>query len=116
MEVIPTQYGRLIIKKIQSKDNSSTDNPESIHIVINPLKDVVKSFMKRLTVKINNDKTSIVAISITDPTVKKAEVFLDNLIQIYNEDVAEDKSFRQHFQIYCQSIEIDCCRAGWSGE
>jgi hypothetical protein len=63
----------LIIKKIQSKDNS-TDNPESIHIVINPLKDVVKSFMKRLTVKINND--SIVAISITDPTVKKAEVFL----------------------------------------
>jgi hypothetical protein len=46
--------------------------------------------MKRLTVKINNDKTSIVAISITDPTVKKAEVFL---IQIYNEDVAEDKSF-----------------------
>jgi hypothetical protein len=35
MEVIPTQYGRLIIKKIQSKDNSSTDNPESIHIVIN---------------------------------------------------------------------------------
>jgi hypothetical protein len=32
--------------------------------------------MNRLTVKINNDKTSIVAISITDPTVKKAEVFL----------------------------------------
>jgi hypothetical protein len=48
--------------------------------------------MNRLTVKINNDKTSIVAISITDPE-KKAEVFLDNLIQIYNEDVAEDKSF-----------------------
>jgi hypothetical protein len=38
MEVIPTQYGRLIIKKIQSKDNSSTDNPESIHIVIILLK------------------------------------------------------------------------------
>jgi hypothetical protein len=51
MEVIPTQYGRWLSKKIQSKDNSSTDNP-SIHIVINPLKDVVKSFMKRLTVKI----------------------------------------------------------------
>jgi hypothetical protein len=75
------------LSKKQSKDNSSTDKPESIHIVINPLKDVVKSFMNRLTVKINNDKTSIVAISITDPTVKKAEVFLDNLIQIYNEDV-----------------------------
>jgi hypothetical protein len=32
--------------------------------------------MKRLTVKINNDKTSIVAISITDPTVKKSRSFL----------------------------------------
>jgi hypothetical protein len=63
-------------------------------------------------VKINNDKTSIVAISITDPTVK-AEVFLDNLIQIYNEDVAEDKSFISDntSKFYCQSIEIDCCRA-----
>jgi hypothetical protein len=91
--------------------------PESIHIVISPLKDVVKSFMKRLTVKINNDKTSIVAISITDPTVKKAEVFLDNLIQIYNEDVAEDKSFiSDNTSKFGQSIEIDCCRAGWSGE
>jgi uncharacterized protein involved in exopolysaccharide biosynthesis len=57
--------------------------------------------------KINNDKTSIVAISITDPTVKKAEVFLDNLIQIYNEDVAEDKFyFRQHFQIYCNRLRL----------
>lgn len=92
MEVIPTPYGRLIIKKIQSKDNN-IDNFQSIHIVILPLKDVVKSFMSRLKVLIINDKSSIVAISITDPTIKKAEVFLDNLIQIYNEDVAEDKNF-----------------------
>lgn len=91
-EVIPTLYGRLIINKIQSMDNN-TDNPQSVHIVINPLKDVVKSFMKRLKVMIINDKSSVVAISITDPTIKKAEIFLDNLIQIYNEDVAEDKSF-----------------------
>jgi tyrosine-protein kinase Etk/Wzc len=93
MEVIPTPYGRLIIKKSQSKENNSADTPQSIHIVIDPLKDVVKSFMKRLTVQVINDKTSVVAVSITDPTVKKAEFFLDNLIQIYNEDVAEDKSF-----------------------
>jgi capsular exopolysaccharide synthesis family protein len=92
MEVIPTLYGRLIIKKNQSKDSNSY-NFQSIHIVINPIKDVVKSFMKRLNVAIINDKSSVVAISITDPTVKKAEVFLDNLIQIYNEDVAEDKNF-----------------------
>ncbi|MFV8345391.1 GumC family protein [Flavobacterium sp. ZB4P13] len=93
MELIPTPYGRLIIKKIQSKDNNSTDNPQSIHIVINPLEEVVESFMKRLKVEPINEKSSVVAISVTDPVVKKAEVFLDNLIQIYNEDVAADKDF-----------------------
>lgn len=93
MEFIPTLYGRLIIKKIQYKNNNSTDNTQSILIVINPLKDVVKKYMKRLKVLAINDKSSVVAISIADPTIKKAEAFLDNLIQIYNEDVAEDKNF-----------------------
>lgn len=91
-EVIPTKYGRLIIKKNKSKNNK-TSNPQSIHIVIKPLKDVVKSFMKRLKVAIINTKSSVVAISVTDPKIEKAEVFLDNLIQNYNEDVAEDKNF-----------------------
>ena len=88
-ELIPTLYGRLIINKIQNQVN----NKQSIHIVISPLKDVVKDYMKRLKVVIINDKSSVVAISIADPTIKKAEAFLDNLIQIYNEDVAEDKYF-----------------------
>jgi len=93
MEFIPTPYGRLIIKKSQTKDNNSTDNHKSIRIVINPIDKVVESFMKRLKVEPINEKSSVVAISITDPVVKKAEAFLDNLIQTYNEDVAADKSF-----------------------
>ena len=35
----------------------------------------------------------MVEISITDPITKRAEDFLDNLIQIYNEDAAADKSY-----------------------
>lgn len=93
VELIPTPYGRLIIKKIKSKDNNSTDNHQSIRIVINPLGDVVESFRNRLKVKPISKTSSIVAISITDPVVKKAEAFLDNLIQIYNEDAAADKTF-----------------------
>lgn len=89
-ELIPTRFGSLTINKTQYQDNN---NKQSIHIVISPLKDVVKDYMERLKVVINNDKSSVVSISIADPTIKKAEAFLDNLIQIYNEDVAEDKYF-----------------------
>jgi len=92
MELISTPYGRLIIKKSQSKNNNNTDNNQSIHIVINPIDKVVESFMLRLKVEPINEKSSVVAISVTDPVVKKAEAFLDNLIQIYNEDVAADKT------------------------
>lgn len=92
-ELIPTLYGRLFISKSKFKGNNSTDNPQSIRIVINPLEDVVESFRKRLEVMPINEKSSIVAISITDPVVKKSEAFLDNLIQIYNEDAAADKNF-----------------------
>ena len=35
----------------------------------------------------------LLTISIVDPITQKAELFLDNLIQIYNEDAAADKSF-----------------------
>lgn len=93
VELIPTLYGRLIIKKNQSKDNDSNNNHQSIRIVINPLGDVVESFRNRLKVKPISKTSSIVTVSITDPVEKKAEAFLDNLIQIYNEDAAADKTF-----------------------
>lgn len=91
-ELIPTLYGRLIINKIQEESNSNK-NYQAIRIVVSPLKDVVKDYIKRLKVIIINDKSSVVELSIADPTIKKAEAFLDNLIKIYNEDVAEDKYF-----------------------
>jgi capsular exopolysaccharide synthesis family protein len=37
--------------------------------------------------------SSVVELSIVDPVTKKAEIFLDNLVQIYNEDAVADKNF-----------------------
>ncbi|MFV8341095.1 GumC family protein [Flavobacterium sp. XS2P39] len=90
-EQIQTKYGRLIITK--STSNRFNDYKKSITILISPLENVVGSFQRRLKVEPVSKTSSVVAVSISDPVVKKAEAFLDNLIQIYNEDAAADKNF-----------------------
>ncbi|MFV8392995.1 GumC family protein [Flavobacterium sp. LB2P6] len=92
-EEISTQYGRLIITKSKLYNNKAKDNHKSIDIIISPLENVVASFQGRLKVEPISKTSSVVAVSITDPVVEKSEAFLDNLIQIYNEDAAADKNF-----------------------
>ncbi|MFV5685823.1 GumC family protein [Flavobacterium sp. GB2R13] len=91
-ELIPTKYGRLMINKSKFVVNAQ-DKKKSISIVVSPLEDAVEGFRKELKVESISKTSSVVTISITDAVVKKAEAFLDNMIQIYNEDAAEDKNF-----------------------
>lgn len=92
-EQIATQYGRLIISKSKFNGARFKNNGKTISIVISPLENVVESFRNRLKVEPISKTSSVVAISITDPIVKKSEVFLDELIQVYNADAAADKNF-----------------------
>ena len=91
-ELIPTKYGNLIVSKAKY-DNTVVRDYKSIRVLISPLGDVVESFRNRLKVEPISKTSSVVAVSITNPVVKKAEAFLDNLIQIYNEAAAADKNF-----------------------
>jgi tyrosine-protein kinase Etk/Wzc len=90
---IPTRYGRLVITKSKFSSNGTKDYHKSLDIIISPLENVVGSFQGRLKVEPVSKTSSVVAISITDPVVKKSEDFLNNLIQIYNQDAAADKNF-----------------------
>jgi capsular exopolysaccharide synthesis family protein len=92
-EEIATRYGRLIITKSKFYSNEVKHYRKSISIVISPLENVVGSFQGRLKVTPISKTSSVVDVSITDPVVKKSEAFLNNLIQIYNEDAAADKNF-----------------------
>jgi capsular exopolysaccharide synthesis family protein len=92
-EIISTQNGDLIITKSTTKNNQFTDEDKSLQISVNPLENVVASYMGRLKVNPVSKTSSVVGISIVDPVTKRAEDFLDNLIQIYNEDAAMDKSY-----------------------
>lgn len=98
-ENILTRHGNLVITKPivkkSSFENENEDNEEekTIIIVVRPLEKVVEDFQKRLNVNSISKTSSIVQVSIVGPVVKKVEDFLNNLIQIYNEDAAADKGF-----------------------
>jgi tyrosine-protein kinase Etk/Wzc len=92
-EVIATQLGDLVVTQSNGKKWPIGIEGKTISIVVNPLEKVVASFQKRLSVDPISKTSSVVTVSIMDPVVKKAELFLDNLIQIYNEDAAADKSY-----------------------
>jgi tyrosine-protein kinase Etk/Wzc len=91
-EIIATRNADLIITKgIDNKDSSTVERP--IRIVVSPLDNVVANFQGRLNVEPISKTSSVVNISLKDLVAKRAEVFLDNLVQIYNKDAAADKSY-----------------------
>ena len=92
-EIITTSLGELIVTKPIVTKQSISENYESISINVSPLYEVVRGYLGRLKVNPISKTSSVVEISITDPIVKRAEVFLNKLIQIYNDDAAADKNF-----------------------
>ncbi|TRX20859.1 GumC family protein [Flavobacterium franklandianum] len=92
-EIIPTLNGDLIVTKNFEFKYLKKLEDKSIFIVVTPFDKIVASYQKRLVVDPISKTSSVVAISLTDPIFKRAEVFLDNLIQIYNDDAAADKNF-----------------------
>jgi len=92
-EIIPTRVGDLIITKPLALKKQKEESNQSIFIQLSPLDDVVVSFLDRLVVDPISKTSSVVAISITDSKPKRAEAFLNTMIQIYNDDAAADKNF-----------------------
>jgi len=92
-EKIPTSLGILVINKTQDIIDNNALYYKSIKISINPIESVAESYKSRISVDPISKTSSVVNISISDPVQKRAEVFLDNMIQIYNQDAAQDKNF-----------------------
>jgi tyrosine-protein kinase Etk/Wzc len=92
-EQIRTAYGAIIIRKSKSHDTFSKEDIHILKVVITPFDMVVDNFRENLEIISVSKTSSVVEISVKDPLVKRAEAFLDNMIQIYNEDAAADKNF-----------------------
>ncbi len=92
-DIIATSVGDFIVIRSLAHKNYLKKGSGTIDIIVNPLDNVVRDYMARLKVNPISKTSSVVEISITDPIVKRAEVFLNKLIQIYNDDAAADKNF-----------------------
>ena len=92
-QLIVTPYGHMIIRKSNIKSKNVENSLGQIGIVISSLEGTVSSFAGRLKVNPLNKVSSVVEITINDPVLKKAEDFLDNLVEIYNRKAVTDKNF-----------------------
>jgi capsular exopolysaccharide synthesis family protein len=92
-EIIATSIGELIVTKPIVVNKLINKDYQSIDISVSPIDAVVRGYLGRIKVNPVSKTSSVVEISITDPIVKRAEVFLNKLIQIYNDDAAADKNF-----------------------
>jgi len=82
---------QFILYKIPSiAKNSVTTSRISVHI--QSIEAAAASYSSRLTVNPISKTTSVVELSLTDPIKEKAEHFLNNLVEIYNQEAVEDKN------------------------
>lgn len=87
---IKTQYGDLIITKVNSVKQHSS-NPLSI--VVSPLKNIAGSYRSRLTIEPLVKGSNVIVLNIVDTVEEKAELFLNTLVKTYNENAVADKEF-----------------------
>lgn len=87
-ESIPTSFGAIIITPRIGE--SATKIGSNIKIKINPLSSVVSKYKSNLIIG-NKEMSSIITLTINDNVQEKASLFLEKLIEKYNEDVQNDK-------------------------
>ncbi|MFV8370402.1 GumC family protein [Flavobacterium sp. LB2R40] len=91
-ESIKTKYGTFVINKSAAQSEVIDNDDSPIFIVITPLENIVEGFRNRVKITPLSKTSSVVEISLIDPVLTKAEDFLDNLVQNYNEDAVADKN------------------------
>ena len=80
-ELIKTICGDLIINK---STNHISQHNKQLSILVLPLDQVVSSFRDRLNIVSSSTSSGFIELSIIDPEIKKAEVFLNCFIDNYN--------------------------------
>jgi len=86
---IKLQFSDLVV--INHDAESETNKTIAVQLV--PLKKLIESYSSRLVVSALSKNTSVIELSLTDPTKERAEDFLDTLVKNYNEDAIADKNF-----------------------
>ena len=87
---IKTKYGDLIITKVS---NLTMSSDTALTIVVSPVQSVAGSFRGRLSIAPLTKGSSVIVLSLVDQVEQKSVLFIDELVQTYNENAVSDKEF-----------------------
>ena len=91
-EVCQTPLGKVSVIKTKHFDRCFNDGDEqTIRITKGPQYDIIDRMQKRFDIDLADDQTSIIGITYQDQIEARAELVINTLIQIYQEDWLKDK-------------------------
>ena len=86
------KIGNTSLAVIKPEWDASGLQGKTIHYVHTPVKVTANALSERISAVLSNDKSSIIDISITRPSIDEADDILETLIQVYNERWIRDKN------------------------
>lgn len=86
------KVGNTVLSVIKPDWDASELIGRTLHYVHTPVKAMANVLSERITAVLGNDKSSIIDISITCPSIDEADDILETLIQVYNERWIRDKN------------------------
>lgn len=86
------KVGNTILTVIKPDWDASELTGKTIHYVHTPVKAMANALSERINAVLGNEKSSIIDISITCPSIDEADDILETLIQVYNERWIRDKN------------------------
>lgn len=89
-DTVETPIGKMVVATTLLMDESYMGEP--IYVTKENLKVVSDGYNRALNVEVENKQSSLIALSIEDENVKRAEDVLNTLIEVYKNDAVEDKN------------------------
>ena len=89
LDSIPTPLGRVVIQPTPHfKDNEAY----TLYVSQSPLHSATAAYSGNLSVALNNEKASVIDLSVKDYSTQRAEDVLNTLISVYNENWVKDRN------------------------
>lgn len=87
-DTVKSPLGRLIV----SARPGSTAAPLTVYVSRTDLQSATTDYSSRLTVTLNDEKSTVVNLTLQDVCIQRAEDVLNTLISVYNENWVKDKN------------------------
>lgn len=89
-DTVNTPVGKMVVASTLFTDENSIG--KTVYVTKGNMKEVAESYNKALNVGVANKQSSLIALSIEDENVQRAEDLLNTLIEVYKNDAIEDKN------------------------